>query len=128
MRTVVLLCLLTLSTGGCLFPETAVNWPADSTCQTGAFAGFDIAIWDCHVGNRIVAYRFTSEWTMTPVVTERTLCGEPTPLEHRLSDDARDVVERDDLTEEEFLYGEHQLIGIGECDILWTADAPAFLR
>ncbi len=57
----------------------------DSAYQTGTIFGYNVYVWDCYQGKRIVMYNATSEMWIGPFKREETKCGEQTPIETELA-------------------------------------------
>jgi len=68
-------------------PRGALSTPPDHECMTGLEGGYDIAVWDCLDGGRVVAYRWSSTVGCSGVTVQRAACGELTTFETRLSDE-----------------------------------------
>lgn len=85
-----LFCLILIITGCALRPwekfSELANSPPDSSCQTGNVSGYDIWIWECHNGERIVVYQVSSEMSRGEASVEKVACNKNTPfeLEHNL--------------------------------------------
>jgi hypothetical protein len=67
-------------------PKNALPVEPDHLCQTGSTHGFDIAIWECHEENRVVAWRTSAEMSCSEVQRESTDCGGVTDFERTLSE------------------------------------------
>ncbi len=64
----------------------AAGLPApDAGFQTGTVFGYNVWIWDCHEGKRIVLYEETSEMYAGPFKREEAKCGEQTDIEVKLA-------------------------------------------
>lgn len=61
----------------------------DSGFQTGTVAGYDVWIWDCHQGKRIVVWRTSAEMTAGAYTREETTCGGQTPIELKLANEKK---------------------------------------
>jgi hypothetical protein len=86
---IVLVCSSALA-GCCLEqPRHALPTAPDHECSTGTTHGFDIAVWDCVDGERVVAWRRSTEMTCSGVTVERAACGEPTEVERELDEGER---------------------------------------
>ncbi len=57
----------------------------DSAYQTGTLYGYDVYIWECYQGKRIVVYRYSSEMTAGAYSREETACGGVTGIEEKLA-------------------------------------------
>ncbi len=59
--------------------------PPDTGFQTGTVAGYNVYIWNCCQGKRIVLYNGTSEMVARAFVREEALCGGTTEIEKTLA-------------------------------------------
>lgn len=58
----------------------------DKAFQTGTAVGYDVYIWECYQGRRIVLYHSSAEMFSGPYTREETACGQVTPIEEKLAD------------------------------------------
>lgn len=61
----------------------------DRAFQTGTVVGYNVYVWDCYQGKRIVLYNPTSEMWIGPFKREETQCGGQTPFEQRLMNETQ---------------------------------------
>jgi hypothetical protein len=61
----------------------------DRGYQTGTIYGYDVYIWDCYQGKRIVVWRTSAEMTVGQYAREEAACGGQTPIEIRLADEEK---------------------------------------
>lgn len=61
----------------------------DEALQTGTVYGYDLYIWECYQGKRIVVYRYSSEMTASSYTREEASCGETTPIEKKLETETK---------------------------------------
>ena len=61
----------------------------DRAFQTGTVAGYDVFIWDCYQGKRIVLYHESSEMRSGPFVRQEVACGQMAPIEQTLASTPR---------------------------------------
>lgn len=72
----------------------AAGLPApDSGFQTGTAFGYDVYIWECYRGKRIVVYRESAEMRVGPFVREEAACGAMTPIETKLANERKRVLD-----------------------------------
>ncbi len=90
----VLLCCLVLPTlfvlSSCSVNQYVVAFglpKPDAGFQTGTVFGYNVWIWECHQGKRIVLYNETSEMYAGPFVREEAPCGQQTPIERKLANE-----------------------------------------
>lgn len=95
MTTVLLLvtvaCIVLLFTQ-CSFNKyvVAAGLPnPDIAYQTGTVAGYNVYIWECYQGKRIVLYNTTSEMTSGPFKREEASCGGTAAMELVLAKERR---------------------------------------
>ncbi len=89
LRLPVIFALVTVACGGAPWAAPGVpKRPPDEQFGTGAEAGEDVYIWNCHEGARVMVSQWGSACygTRAPVV-ERGPCGTPLPGEKRFESD-----------------------------------------
>ncbi len=89
--SIVLLCVI-LSLGylltSCSFNKyvVAAGLPApDAGFQTGTVAGYNVYVWNCYQGKKIVLYNVTSELLAREYKREEAPCGGTTDIETKLA-------------------------------------------
>jgi hypothetical protein len=69
-------------------PESWKKFPMSSPpgqqCRSGAEAGYDVFVWECHEGKRVAIYQYSTPLSRRQPVREETPCGGRTPIEERL--------------------------------------------
>lgn len=67
--------------------DIAAGLPApDAAFMTGVAAGYNVFIWECHQGRRIVIYKESGEMWSSSYRREESVCGSQTPIEITLAD------------------------------------------
>lgn len=61
----------------------------DSAFQTGTAAGYNVYIWECYQGKRIVLYNVTTELLSRPYEREETACGGTTEFEKKVANERK---------------------------------------
>ena len=56
----------------------------DRQCRTGTEAGYDVYIWECIGGERVVLSSYSSPISCSQPVEEKVACGKVTSIETRL--------------------------------------------
>ena len=86
------LCLIVILFQACSFNKyiLAAGLPTpDRGYQTGTVFGYDVYIWNCYQGKHIVLYRESAEMRTSPYAREEVECGELTPIETKLTSEAK---------------------------------------
>jgi hypothetical protein len=69
---------------------TAAGLPdPDEGYQTGTIYGYDVYIWDCFQGERVVLWRTSAEMTVGQYTRETTACGGQTAIEIKLANEKK---------------------------------------
>ncbi len=92
---IVLLCVI-VSLGylltSCSFNKyvVAAGLPSpDAGFQTGTVAGYNVYVWNCYQGKKIVLYNVTSEMLSREYKREEAPCGGTTEIEKTLANQSR---------------------------------------
>jgi len=64
----------------------------DTSYRTGHSHGYDLYIWECREGKRMVVYRHAGGMTCSEPVLETAPCGGQTPIEKKLASEEKRLV------------------------------------
>jgi len=70
--------------GGDPWREFPMSTPPDRQCRKGTEGGYDVYVWNCHDGARVVIYKYFTYLGSREPVREEVPCGGRAPIEERL--------------------------------------------
>ena len=61
----------------------------DTGFTTGSVTGYNVYIWECYQGKRIVIFNTSAEFTSTDYQLQEAVCEETTPIEEQLKNESK---------------------------------------
>ena len=90
----VLLVVILLTSCSSNRDSIAAGLPApDTGFYTGTVAGYNVFIWECYQGKRIVVFKTSAEMTSSDYKRQESPCGETTAIEKQLETEQKRVLD-----------------------------------